>query len=579
MKGKKKFDFSGYATKNNIKCSDGRTIRENAFKHMDGATVPLVWQHMHNSPDNILGHALLENRSDGVYAYARFNDTPSGENAKKLVKNGDIKNLSIYANKLKQQGSDVIHGAIREVSLVLTGANPGALIDNLEFAHSDGTFEEDLEEAIIHTGLSFSIDDVIHADEDDKTVQDIIDTMTEEQKNVMYVLVGAALDDSIEHSDDYEYEDEDTDEGGFSMKRNVFEKHEPKGQVLSHSALEEILQEAKATGSLKDAFLAHEEVQEYGIENIDYLFPEARTISPTPTLIQRDQDWVQKLMGGLHRTPFSRIKSVQADITAEEARAKGYIKGNLKKDEVFKLLKRVTTPTTIYKKQKLDRDDIVDIVDLDVVAFVKMEMRLMLNEEIARAILIGDGRQITDDDKIPEENIRPVYTDDDLYSHKVTVAADVTPSGLVKSIIRARKHYKGKGMPNLYTTTDVVTDMLLEEDKVGRRLYSTMEALKAALRVNDIVEVPVMEGVSRTVGENELDLVAILLNPRDYTAGADKGGEINLFDDFDIDYNQYKYLMETRMSGALKDPKTAIVIEKAKASVEGTDAPVDPEAE
>lgn len=574
MKGKKKFDFSGYATKNNIKCSDGRTIRENAFEHMDGATVPLVWQHMHNSPDNILGHALLENRSDGVYAYAKFNDTPSGENARKLVKNGDIKNLSIYANQLKQQGSNVIHGAIREVSLVLTGANPGALIDNLEFAHSDGTFEEDLEEAIIHTGLSFTTDDVAHADEDDKTVQDIIDTMTDEQKNVMYVMVGAALDegkDAVEHSD----EDEDTEEGGFSMKHNVFEKHEPQGQVLSHSALEEILQEAKATGSLKDAFLAHEEVQDYGIENIEYLFPEARTITSTPTLIQRDQDWVQKLMGGLHRTPFSRIKSVQADITAEEARAKGYIKGNLKKDEVFKLLKRVTTPTTIYKKQKLDRDDIVDIVDLDVVAFVKMEMRLMLNEEIARAILIGDGREIEDEDKIPEENIRPVYTDDDLYAHKVTVASDVTPSGLVKSIIRARKHYKGKGTPNLYTTTDVVTDMLLEEDKVGRRLYSTMEALKAALRVNDIVEVPVMEGVSREVDDNELDLVAILLNPRDYVAGADKGGEINLFDDFDIDYNQYKYLMETRMSGALKDPKTAIVIEKARAAEED---PEDPEA-
>lgn len=551
-----KFDFSGYATKNDLKCADGRTIRRNAFKDNDGQTVPLVWQHMHNSPDNVLGHALLENRDDGVYAYCKLNDTPAGKNAKLLVQHGDITSLSIFANNLVQKGSDVVHGVIREVSLVLSGANPGALIDNLSIAHSDGSYTESEEEAIIYTGLEITTDEIEHADKnqnDSKTVQEIFDSLTEEQKNVVYAMLAQVIEDNIEHSD----EDEDdilehsNNKGGDNMKRNVFDQdlnaEHPK--TLSHDQIKAIVDDAVRYGSFRDSFLAHAE--EYGIENIDFLFPDAKLVNNQPEWIKRDTSWVNAVLGGVKKTPFSRIKSIAADITADEARAKGYIKGNQKLEEVFPLLKRVTTPTTIYKKQKLDRDDIIDITDLDVVAWMKQEMRMMLDEEIARAILIGDGRQITDPDKINEENIRPIAHDVDLYSHKVNVAPNISGATLIETMIRNRKHYKGSGTPTLYTTNQILIDLLLVKDKIGRRLYNSKAELASALLVKDIVEVEVMESMPNLLG--------IFVNLNDYTLGADKGGQISMFDDFDIDFNQYKYLMETRISGALTKPKSALV--------------------
>lgn len=551
-----KFDFSGYATKNDLKCADGRTIRRNAFKDNDGQTVPLVWQHMHNSPDNVLGHALLENRDDGVYAYCKLNDTPAGKNAKLLVQHGDITSLSIFANNLVQKGSDVVHGVIREVSLVLSGANPGALIDNLSIAHSDGSYTESEEEAIIYTGLEITTDEIEHADKnqnESKTVQEIFDSLTEEQKNVVYAMLAQVIEDNIEHSD----EDEDdilehsNNKGGNNMKRNVFDQElnaeHPK--TLSHDQIKAIVDDAVRYGSFRESFLAH--AQEYGIENIDFLFPDAKLVNNQPELIKRDTSWVNTVLGGVKKTPFSRIKSIAADITADEARAKGYIKGNQKLEEVFPLLKRVTTPTTIYKKQKLDRDDIIDITDLDVVAWMKQEMRMMLDEEIARAILIGDGRQITDPDKINEENIRPIAHDVDLYSHKVKVAPNISGATLIETMIRNRKHYKGSGTPTLYTTNQILIDLLLVKDKIGRRLYNSKAELASALLVKDIVEVEVMETMPNLLG--------IFVNLNDYTLGADKGGQISMFDDFDIDFNQYKYLMETRISGALTKPKSALV--------------------
>lgn len=551
-----KFDFSGYATKNDLKCADGRTIRRNAFKDNDGQTVPLVWQHMHNSPDNVLGHALLENRDDGVYAYCKLNDTPAGKNAKLLVQHGDITSLSIFANNLVQKGSDVVHGVIREVSLVLSGANPGALIDNLSIAHSDGSYTESEEEAIIYTGLEITTDEIEHADKnqnESKTVQEIFDSLTEEQKNVVYAMLAQVIEDNIEHSD----EDEDdilehsNNKGGNNMKRNVFDQdlnvEHPK--TLSHDQIKAIVDDAVRYGSFRDSFLAHAE--EYGIENIDFLFPDAKLVNNQPEWIKRDTSWVSAVLGGVKKTPFSRIKSIAADITADEARAKGYIKGNQKLEEVFPLLKRVTTPTTIYKKQKLDRDDIIDITDLDVVAWMKQEMRMMLDEEIARAILIGDGRQITDPDKINEENIRPIAHDVDLYSHKVKVAPNISGATLIETMIRNRKHYKGSGTPTLYTTNQILIDLLLVKDKIGRRLYNSKAELASALLVKDIVEVEVMETMPNLLG--------IFVNLNDYTLGADKGGQISMFDDFDIDFNQYKYLMETRISGALTKPKSALV--------------------
>lgn len=553
-----KYDFSGYATKNDLKCTDGRIIRKDAFKHQDGEVVPLVWQHLHNDPTNVLGHALLENVSDGVIAHCLFNNSEKAKQARELVRHGDVKSLSIFANQLQQRGSDVLHGSIKEVSLVLAGANPGATITNLTIEHADGSYTDSEDEAFITTMNPITIDDVTHAAEggSGKTIGDIFDTLNEEQKNVVYAMLAMAAgeSDSMKQSD----------EGGTSMKYNIFDgdgKKEDGKNVLSHSQIQEIFADAQKCGSLKESFLSH--VQNYGIENIDILFPDAKKVRNEPDLISRDMGWVRGVLNGTHHVPFSRIKSTAADITADEARAKGYIKGKLKKEEVIKLLKRVTTPTTIYKKQKLDRDDILDITDLNVVSWLKSEMRLMLDEELARAILVGDGREPDDDDKINEENIRPIFNDDDLYAHHVDVGAETTTEDKIDMIIRAKKHYKGSGSPAYYTTTDEVTDMLLLKDKLGRRLFASRTELAATLGVSEIIEVPVMEGVVRTdSSENKFDLLGIMVNLKDYTVGADKGGQVSMFDDFDIDYNQYKYLMETRCSACLTKPKSAVVIEK-----------------
>ena len=566
-----RFDFSGWATRNNLKCSDGRTIRKDAFKDNNGQKVPLVWNHQHNEPFNVLGHALLENREEGVYAYCAFNDTEAGQNAKRLVEHGDVSALSIYANQLKQHGGDVIHGSIREVSLVLAGANPGAFIDSI-ICHG----EESEEEAIIYTGEDISLS---HADNEEmkeekpmedtkkvennsgnKTVKDVFDTLTEEQKTVVYALIGQALEDAGKT-------DENDDEEDNNMKHNVFDQDEMmQGNVLSHSDMEEIFSDAKRTGSLKESFLAHNAT--YGIDQIDTLFPEPKSMNTPPEFIKRDMNWVAGVINGVHHTPFSRIKSMFANITEDEARAKGYIKGKLKKEEVFTLLKRTTTPTTIYKKQKLDRDDIIDITDFDVVAWIKSEMRMMLDEEIARAILVGDGRLTSDDDHISETNIRPIWKDDDLYTikTKITVSASATDDDKAKAVIKAavksRKDYKGSGNPVLYTTEDFLTNCLLLEDTQGYRLYKSEQDVATAMRVSRIVTVPVMENLSRTDSESKTrNLVGIIVNLNDYNVGADKGGAVNMFDDFDIDYNQQKYLMETRCSGALIKPYSAIALE------------------
>ena len=568
-----RFDFSGWATRNNLKCSDGRTIRKDAFKDNNGQKVPLVWNHQHNEPFNILGHALLENREEGVYAYCTFNDTEAGQNAKQLVEHGDVSALSIYANQLKQHGGDVIHGSIREVSLVLAGANPGAFIDSI-ICHG----EESEEEAIIYTGEDISLS---HADNeemkeekpmedtkkvenktDNKTVKDVFDTLTEEQKTVVYALIGQALESAGVTDENDENDEEDN-----NMKHNVFDQDDMmKGNVLSHSDMEEIFSDAKRAGSLKEAFLAHNAT--YGIDQIDTLFPEPKSMNTPPEFIKRDTNWVAGVINGVHHTPFSRIKSMFANITEDEARAKGYIKGKLKKEEVFTLLKRTTTPTTIYKKQKLDRDDIIDITDFDVVAWIKSEMRMMLDEEIARAILVGDGRLTSDDDHINEANIRPIWKDDDLYTikTKITVDASATDDDKAKAVIKAavksRKDYKGSGNPVLYTTEDFLTNCLLLEDTQGYRLYKSEQDVATAMRVSRIVTVPVMENLSRTDSESKTrNLVGIIVNLNDYNVGADKGGAVNMFDDFDIDYNQQKYLMETRCSGALIRPYSAIALE------------------
>lgn len=575
------YDFSGWATRNNIRCSDGRTILKDAFKHNDGQMVPLVWNHDHNDPLNVLGHALLENRDEGVYTYCTFNDTDAGRNAKALVEHGDVTALSIYANQLKQQGPNVLHGAIREVSLVLAGANPGAFIDSI-IRHG----EESDEEAIIYTGENLVLEHSQHTivndkkldaikdnftppssdekdEKDEKTVQDVFDTLNEEQKTVVYALIGQALDGANQNENNEK-------EGNDDMKHNVFDQDQKeKENVLTHSAMENIISDGKRYGSLKDSFLAH--AQEYGIENIDFLFPEAKNVNNQPDFIKRDDSYVQKVLRGVHHTPFSRIKSTHANITAEEARAKGYIKGNLKKEEVFTLLKRSTTPTTIYKKQKMDRDDIVDITDFDVVAYIKAEMRMMLDEEIARAILVGDGRSTASDDKINEQNIRPIAKDDDLYTIKksVDVAKDANEDAIAKAFIRtvikSRKEYKGSGSPTLFTTEDMLTNCLLLEDNNGRIIYDSVDKLATTLRVKEIVPVEIMEGVTRTAGAKTLPLMALLVNLNDYYVGADKGGAINMFDDFDIDYNQEKYLIETRISGALVKPYSAIAYELDKA--------------
>ncbi len=574
-----KFDFCGWASKNNLRCSDGRIIRKDAFKHNDGETVPLVWNHDHTDPYRIVGHARLENREEGVYAYCKLNDTDLGKTARIYVEHGDITQMSIYANQLQQQGDNVIHGSIREVSLVLAGANPGAYIESI-VKHGD----ESDEEAVIYTGEDITLihseeaaseeeEVVSHADEStenttteetkseekEETIADVFNTFSEKQKTVVYAMIDQALEEGAKNKND---------EGDESMKHNVFDQTtETNENVLSHDAMNTIITDAKRYGSLKESFLAH--AQEYGIENIDYLFPEAKTLNNPPEFIKRDTGWVNEVMGAVHHTPFSRIKSMFADITEDDARAKGYIKGNLKKEEVFSLLKRTTTPTTIYKKQKLDRDDVVDITDFDVIAWLKTEMRMMLDEEIARAILIGDGRLASSDDKINEDNIRPVIKDSELYTVRTVVNVahgatdDDKAKATIKAAVKARKNYKGSGTPTLYTTEDFLTNALLLEDTQGHRLYKNESDVAAAMRVSKIVTVPVMEGVK---GPNGKDLIGVIVNLKDYNVGADKGGAINMFDDFDIDYNQQKYLIETRCSGALIKPYSAIVLELDEAA-------------
>ena len=606
------YDFCGWASKNDLLCSDGRTIRRGAFASDDGKKVPMVYQHQHTSIDNVLGHAILENRDEGMYAYCYLNESDTGKMAKELVRHGDICAMSIYANKLKQIGNDVVHGEIKEVSLVLAAANPGAAIESVVLEHSDGSTEE---EAIIYSGEDTqykimshaetptqtssdkTVNDILNgmseakknvlyymlakvsetdeeAEDDDviedsdirhadvsggRTIQDIFDTFTSDEKKVAFFLIGKAIEESgsMEQSDIPNIDDES--EENDTMKHNVFENNQIENDetVLSHAEIEEIFRDTKQYGTLKNSALAH------GVTNIEYLFPDAKTVTPTPELIKRNDDWVSKVMGSVHRTPFSRIKSTAANLTEEDARAKGYMKGKLKKDEVFSLLKRTTEPTTIYKKQKLDRDDVVDITDFDVVAWIKSEMRMMLNEEIARAILIGDGRLTSSDDKIPEDHIRPVAFDSELYTVpiEVTVAAQATDDdkakAIIRSIIKGRKEYKGSGNPVMYTTEDVLTDMLLMEDKMGRVVYDSVTKLATALRVSEIVTVPVMEGLKDS--ENNA-VIAVIVNLADYNVGADRGGEVNMFDDFDIDYNAMKYLIETRCSGALTKPYSALAV-------------------
>ena len=652
-----KFDFSGWATKANLKCSDGRTIMPDAFKHMDGKKVPLVWNHRHNDPNEILGQALLEHREgEGVYAWCTFNNTESGKTAKLLVEHGDITALSIFANNLKQQMSNVLHGNIREVSLVLAGANPGAFIDSV-IRHG----EESDEEAIIYTGENISLS---HADENDneepdkkgedvveeqvkeetevkenntpelehadgeETVADVFNTLTEKQKTVVYAMIGQALEDSknVKHSDedeeDYEIEhaakdsedgeetvadvfntlsekqktvvyamigqaledaenekddeDEESEGGKNDMKHNVFEGQETtmdESNVLTHSEMAAILDDAKRMGSLKDAVIAH------GIEELDIMFPEAKTLTNEPEFIKRNDDWVAKVLGGVHHTPFSRIKTIFADITAAEARAKGYQKGNLKIEEVFKLLKRVTGPTTVYKKQKLDRDDVLDI-NFDILPWLKKEIRMMLNEEMARAFLIGDGRDPVEeaDDKINEDCIRPIWKMEDLFTVKYAVPVTEAMTGsdrakaFITAVVKSRKEYKGSGNPAMFMPEDLLTECLLLEDKNGRVIYETEDKLRARLRVSEIIPVPVMEGdaIKRTDDEgNNFELAGLYVNLKDYNVGTDKGGEVNFFDDFDIDYNQMKYLMETRCSGTLIKPYSAVAVEFKTVEAQG----------
>lgn len=584
MKGKIKmavnfdYDFSGYATKANTKCYDGLTIAPNAFADDNGRKVPVVWNHNHSGPEYVLGHALLQNRRDGVYAYVKMNDTPSGQTALEAVRSGDIDAMSIFANGLKKAGQTVMHGVIRELSLVLAGCNPGALIDEIVAHGADNDGEGG--EAFIYTDGGLSLkhgldpDDNPLNEEDDemakeggKTLEEVVDTMNDEQKEALYALVGMAKDgldeDDDPEEDDYDDEDDEDDYDDYDeeddMKHNVFD-NDPEQGVLRHS-MDEInaaIADGKSCGSMKDAFIAH------GIEDVEWLFPEDHLLDTPPRIIDRDQSWVSKVMSGVHHIPFSRVKSMAADLTEEDARAKGYIKGNFKKEQVFSLLKRSTTPTTVYKKQKMDRDDVADITGFDVIAWLKQEMRVKLNEELARAYLIGDGRLSSSDDKINEGNIRPIYNDDDLFTIKVqveTAAGDDTATKLDKmmtAVLKARKNYKGAGNPTFYTTEDILTDLRLMKDKIGHRLYKNDAEVAEALRVKEIVTVPQMENMK---GVNGGEFVGLIVNLADYTVGADKGGAVNMFDDFDIDYNQQKYLIETRCSGAMTTPFGAMAIE------------------
>lgn len=564
------YDFAGWATRNNVKCSDGRVILQNAFQGNNGAIVPLVWNHQHDNPDCVLGQALLENRPEGVYAYCRFNGTESGNTAKELVEHGDVSSLSIFANQLKEQGSNVLHGNIREVSLVLAGANPKAYIEDV-FAHSD-----DEEEDGIRIYMGEPLTSLSHSDtqtesaekqpddtkDDDETVGDVFNSLTEKQKKVFYFMLAKAMNEEKADGEDDENKDANNKEEKTVMKHNVFDQttDETNGGTLSHDAMNAIIKDTKRFGTMKESYLQH--ADEYGIENIEYLFPEAHNLNETPEFIKRDTGWVSKVMSGVHHSPFSRIKSMFANITEDQARAKGYIKGNLKKDEVFSLLKRTTTPTTVYKKQKIDKDDWDDITDFNVVSWLKTEMRMMLDEELARAYLLGDGRSTSDDDKINEQNIRPVAKDEALFTIQkaVNITSNATDDdkakAFIKAVIRSRKEYKGSGNPTLYTTEDMLTTCLLLTDTTGRDIYEDVNQLCKKLRVKEIVTVPVMEGVKAKDGN---DMLAILVNMNDYNVGADKGGSVNMFDDFDIDYNQQKFLMETRCSGALTKPYSAIV--------------------
>ena len=622
---KQNYDFAGWATRVNLECSDGRIIRRNAFEHCDGLTVPLCWNHAHNNPEEILGHALLESRDEGVYAYGKFNDTDAGQNAKLLVQHGDITQLSIYANKLKQQGPNVVHGMIREVSLVIAGANPGAYIESV-LMHGEDSYEE----GSIFTGEDFEyVKPLFHADEPKKgeekmaetnnkpaegeeTVADVLSTLNEKQMKAVYAIIGQIAEDAangeLKQSDDDDYAIEHADgeetvedvlntfnekqktvlyaligqvleeknaagnenEGGNdNMKHNVFDNETNNTEVLSHSEMNEIFADAQRCGSLKDAVLAH------GITDIDLLFPDAQSIDAEPGFIKRDDDWVAKVLAGVHQSPFARVKSVFADITADEARAKGYTKGNRKVDEVFKLLKRVTNPTTVYKKQKLDRDDLLDITDFNVIPWMKGELRMMLNEELARAYLIGDGRSTVSEDKINEDCIRPIWKMEDLFTVKVAIdvteatTAEERAKAFITACVKSRKDYQGSGNPSMFMPEDLLTDCMLLEDKMGRVLYDTVEKLAARLRVKEIIPVPVMENQTRTAEGSTYELGGIYVNLKDYNVGTNKGGEINMFDDFDIDYNAYKYLMETRCSGTLTKPYSAVAIEFKSAASEG----------
>lgn len=596
------YDFDGWVTKNDILCTDGRIIRKDAFKDDDGAKVPLVFQHSHDDPSNVLGYVVLRNRPEGVWGEASFNNTQKAQDARELVRHGDLNSLSIYANKLKQSGNNVLHGSIKEVSLVLSGANSGAKIQNLYFEHADGSMTVDDGEAIIkfYEPIRFNYDDISHADEDeeeekvaetnkDRTVEDVINSMTEEQKNVMYFLVAQALEKQGSKSDSAEHSDNDTNyisHGGIDMKYNTFDGDNVSSEELMHAEdfRDDILammstdnRNRSNISSLKNAILEH--ADEYGIKDIDWLFPDARTLSNTPEFIKRDDTWVDIFMNGTKHIPFTRVKTMFADITADEARAKGYTKGNRKLEEVFTLLRRSVEPCTVYKKQKLDRDDILDITDFDVVVWLKTEMRMMLNEEIARAALVGDGRSNASTDKIKENCIIPIWKDDSLFtiSGKITLKSNATSDqkaeAIIEKMVRVRKDYRGSGNITYLTTEDALNDMLLMKDGVGHRLYKNVSELCAAMRLNRIVTVPVMENLTRTVTTGEgasavtetRTLIGIALDLNDYSFGSDKGGNVSMFDDFDIDFNQFKYLMETRCSGALTKPYSAIIIESVPA--------------
>ena len=563
MENNASYDFSGWATRNDLLCSDGVTIKKDAFKDNDGKWVPVVYNHDHSNPDAILGKAYLENRDEGIYAYGVFNNSDSGKMAKEAIQHGDVRSLSIYANQLKKMGNDVVRGNIKELSLVISGANPGAYIDfvvahgeegeegfyasydeNIMLYHSDNKKEEN----------KMSEKNSDSKKDQDKTIGDIINSMTEEQKNAMYALIGMMID---------EQNDNENNEGDHDMKHNVFESDDMNNDtVLMHSELiNDSITDAKRFGSLKESFIQH--AADAGIDNIDYLFPNDHELNVPPKFVKDDETWVGKVMSCKH-TPFSRVKTTFGIFDVEEARARGYIKGNMKKELALSLMKRTTSPTTIYSKMKIDRDDIVDITDFDVVAWQRNEMRGLLNKEIATAILIGDGRSAASDDKINELNVRPIISDDDFYTIKYTVtegvdyttaANDSKEKGIIRAAVKARKEYKGSGNPTFFTTEDVLTSLLLIEDQNGRRIYESEAALATAMRVSSIVTVTEMERLSDTYG--------IIVNMQDYTIGADKGGEVSMFDDFDIDFNQMKYLMETRISGALTTPYSAIVLKKS----------------